>query len=85
MRRIGSETGSRLHWCRKLFFPPFFNSPNLSGAVDVENTFNVVDLVLEDPRQPSFGSKLKILAVSVQALDGDSLVSLDFAKIPRER
>ncbi len=53
--RIGSETGSRLHWRGKLFILLLFNPPNFSGAVDVEDAFNVVDLVLEDARQPSAG------------------------------
>ena len=54
-RRTGSEAGGRLHWCGKLFILLFFNPPNLSSAVDVEDAFNMVDLVLEDTRQPPLG------------------------------
>ncbi len=53
--RTGSEAGSRLHWCGKLFILLLFNPPNLSSAVDVEDAFNVVYLVLEDTRQPPVG------------------------------
>ncbi len=54
-RRTGSEVGSRLHWCGKFLILLFFNPPNLSSAVDVEDAFNVVDLMLEDTRQPPLG------------------------------
>src|SRR3990172_6619118 len=60
-------------------------SPNLARTVDVEDAFQVVDLMLQDARQPAIGLDARRLSTSVDALHGHCLVALDLAQEARDR
>ena len=46
-----------------------FNFPDVVGAVDKEHAIQVINFVLENARQPSFGLDAHRLAVPVLAFD----------------
>src|SRR5258707_12827550 len=62
-----------------------FGAPDLGSAVDEQDAVEVVDLVLEDARQPIAGLDLDGLAFAVEGFDGDGFVAQDVAGIARQR
>ncbi len=61
---------------------PILRSPHLGGAINVENAIQVIDLMLQDARQPSRGFQALRLSVPVLCLHRYRFMAFYFSDIP---
>ncbi len=71
-----------LHVVVRLFF---LEGPHALGAVRVQNAVQMVDLVLEDARQPALSAQAHGRPAAVEALDRDLGEAFHLAGVTRHR